>query len=272
MNYPIYAPRRVIAGVLPTMIVFVMLVGCNAARFTGGPAPTLSPATGGSIMWQALDSGIERREISLAPYQNGSAPVLRIDPAAVTFRVHYSPGAPHSLAEWRDALPGAWVIVNANFFDENDRALGLLVSDGQAFGSSFTEFGGMFAVSAAGVRVRSLVAEPYQGEPLLHAAQAFPVLIEAGGVLAPRGDGFDTASRRTWIGQDVHGRILIGVTQFAVSLAELQQWLLSSDLSLHSAFALDGGRSSGLVITVPDHREMFPAFDRLPAVIAVYPN
>lgn len=272
MNDLIHVPRRAIAGALLMIFVFAMLIGCNATRFADGPAPALPPAAGGSDVWQALGGGIERREISLAPYQNGSAPVLRIDPAVATFRVHYSPGAPRSLVEWRDALPGAWVIVNANFFDENDRALGLLVSDGQIFGSSFTGFGGMFAVTAAGVRVRSLVAEPYLGEALLHAAQAFPMLIDAGGVLAPQGDGFDTASRRTWIGQDVQGRIVIGVTQFAVSLADLQQWLVNSDLSLYIALALDGGRSSGLVIAAPDHREVFPAFDRLPAVIAVYSN
>lgn len=272
MNYVTNVPHRAIARVLSIMLVFAMLVGCNVTRFADESAQAPPSAGGGPVVWQALGGGIERREMSLAPYQNGSAPVLRIDPAAATFRVHYSPGVPRSLVEWRDALPNARVIVNANFFDENDRALGLLVSDGQVFGSTFTGFGGMFAVSAAGVRVRSLVAEPYQGEALLHAAQAFPMLIDAGGVLAPQGEGFNTASRRTWIGQDVQGRILFGVTQFAVSLADLQQWLLSSDLSLYVAFALDGGRSSGLVIAAPDHREVFPAFDRLPAVIAVYSN
>lgn len=270
MSESISVSRRIVGIALISVYVLAPLVACNATRLSDVPAAVPHATATDSVVWQALGNGIERQEISLVPYQRGSAPVLRIDPAAVTFRVHYSPGAARSLVEWRDMLPGARVIVNANFFDETDRVLGLLVSDGQVFGRSFAGFGGMFAVSTTGVRVQSLVAEPYQGQMLLHAVQAFPMLINAGGVLAPQGDGFDSASRRTWIGQDGEGRVVIGVIPYAVSLADLQYWLLGSDLSLDNAFALDGGRSSGLVVSTPNYSEAYPAFDRLPAVIAVY--
>ena len=164
----------------------------------------------------------------------------------------------------RPASPEAALIVNGGFFDEADRALGLVISDGQASGQSFSGFGGMLQVDGAGTRVRSLVGEPYAGEPLFQAVQAFPMLIEAGGVPAPQGDGFREVSRRTVVAQDRAGRILfIAVPGSFVSFADLQAWLLASDLDLWAAFALDGGRSTGLYIGGAAD-EMYPALDQLP--------
>ena len=119
-----------------------------------------------------------------------------------------------------------------------------------------------------------LGSEPDLGEPLWHAVQSFPMLIEAGGVLAPRGDGFDVPARRTIIAQDGAGRILLIVTPLSeVSFSAAQDWLLSADLDVRIALALDGGRSTGLAL---DHVEgpddLYPAFDRLPSVIAVFPR
>jgi uncharacterized protein YigE (DUF2233 family) len=251
----------------------LMLFGCTLIRVTD--TVTLPPpATPTAVSdWCFIAPGIERRDIDVR--LNGGraarAVVVRLDPALVTFRVYYSPDDPHTISAWRDGLPQAAVILNAGFFDETRRALGLVVSDGQAFGQSFVGFGGMFQVSAAGVRVRSLVGEPYRGEPLIQAVQAFPMLIEAGGVLAPQGDGFDQRARRTVIAEDGQGRILVIVIPYdMVSLADVQSWLITSDLNLYIALGLDGGKSSGLVINVPGYGETFPNLDEVPSVIAVY--
>jgi uncharacterized protein YigE (DUF2233 family) len=223
--------------------------------------------------WRTVAPGVERRDMHLpiaSQTTQGKAMLVRLDPAVVTFRVHYSPSAPHWLAEWRDLLPQAEVIVNGGFFDETDQALGLLVSDGAFSGQSFVGFGGMFQVTGSGVRVRSLVSEPYQGEPLLQAVQAFPMLIDRPQLPALEGDEFNQRARRAWVGQDSAGRIIIGVTHNWISLVELQRWLLASDLDLQVAFALDGGRSAGLLVNVEGAEEMYAALDQLPAVIAVY--
>ncbi|MBN1564613.1 MAG: phosphodiester glycosidase family protein, partial [Anaerolineae bacterium] len=187
-------------------------------------------------------------------------------------RVHYRPGAPYAIGAWRDQLPAAAIIINGSFFDENDYALGLLVSDGQIYGQSYSGFGGMFQVDAAGLaRVRSLIYEPYQGEALTQAVQAFPMLVEANGSRASQGDGFDDRSRRTVIAQDSLRRIILAVIPYAtMSFNELQEWLLSSDLDVQIAFGLDGGRSTGLVINTPGLSALYPSLDKVPAVIAVY--
>ncbi len=255
------------------LLAWLVLFGCTLTRVTDSVTPPPPDTSTPVNAWQIIAPGIERRDIDvrLSGGRRARAVVLRLDPAVVTFRVHYSPDDPHTITGWRDALPQAAVILNASFFDETHRVLGLLVSEGQVFGQSFVGFGGMFQVSSFGVRVQSLVSEPYQGEALLQAVQAFPVLIEAGGVLAPQGDGFDRRSRRTLIAQDGQGRILAAVIpDDMVSLADLQSWLITSDLNIAIAMGLDGGKSSGLMVSVPGHSETYPNLDKVPSVIAVY--
>ncbi|HMM26834.1 MAG TPA: phosphodiester glycosidase family protein [Aggregatilineaceae bacterium] len=259
--------------------LLLLAPGCTLTRATippPTPTPTSAPTPVSGDGWETVRPGIEQRTARVpgqGPF-GAQAMIVRVDPALATFQVAYRPGDPLSLSEWRAALPGAAVIVNGGFFDEFSRALGLVVSEGQAYGQSFSGFGGMFQVTEAGPRVRSLVSEPYLGEPLWHAVQSFPMLIEAGGVLAPRGDGFDVPARRTIIAQDGAGRILLIVTPLSeVSFSAAQDWLLSADLDVRIALALDGGRSTGLAL---DHVEgpddLYPAFDRLPSVIAVFPR
>ena len=255
------------------VLACLVLFGCTLTRVADSVTPP-PPATSAPVSdWQIIAAGIERRDVDLrlSGGRHARAVVLRLDPALVAFRVHYSPDDPHTITGWRDTLPQAAVILNGSFFDETHRALGLLVSDGQVFGQSFVGFGGMFQVSASGVRVRSLVGEPYYSEALIQAVQAFPMLIEAGGVLAPQGDGFDSRSRRTLIAQDWNGRILVAVIpNDLVSLADVQGWLITSDLDIYVALGLDGGKSSGLTVSVPGYGETYPNLDKVPSVIAVY--
>lgn len=281
MNSPVDRSRLHV--VLRALLFALALLGCTLARGlsdlatsvpTALPAPTRAPTALPGTGWTTVAPGVERRDarVTLDGASPFTAVVVRLDPARVTFRVHYSPGDALRMDEWRDRLGAAVVIVNAGFFDEADAALGLVVSDGQASGQTFVGFGGMFQVDATGARVRSLVGDPYYGEPLIQAAQAFPVLVEAGGVAAPQGDGFDEGSRRTVVAQDGAGRILfIAVPGAFVSLADLQAWLLTGDLDIAIACALDGGRSTGMVIRGAE-TQMYPSLDQLPTVIAAYPS
>lgn len=259
------------------VLSFLTLVGCNLTRATTNTI-AITPETEPVAVtdWQTIAPGIEERTMEMARDGGSIAPVilLRIDPAWVTFQVHYTAGVARSISEWRTYLPDAQAIINGGFFDENDRATGLTISNGQVFGQSYQGFGGMFQVEATGqVRVRSLVSEPYAGETLAQAVQAFPVLVEAGGVRAPQDDGFDEGSRRSFIAQDSAGHILLGVVPYSfVSLAELQLWLLSSGLDIQIAFGLDGTRSACMVINVPGNMATYASFDRIPTVIAVYPR
>lgn len=252
------------------------LVGCNLARATEtiSITPDIPRSTGAG--WQTIAPGLEERwmDIERDDGRLARAILLRIDPAWVTFRVHYTAGGAYSISAWGARLPDALGIVNGSFFDQHDRALGLLVSDGQIYGQSFEGFGGMFQVEASGrVRVRSLVSQPYAEETLIQAVQAFPVLVEAGGIRAPQDGGFDRRARRSFVAQDNAGHIILGVIPYTLlSLAELQTWLLTSDLAVQLAVGLDGGRSTGMVINAPGSVETYASLDKVPTVIAVYPR
>jgi exopolysaccharide biosynthesis protein len=122
--------------------------------------------------------------------------------------------------------------------------------------------------------VRSLIYEPYAGESLEQAVQAFPMLIVNGQAAFSDTQG-DRISRRSVIGQDAQGRILVIVTVSLIGmrLSDLSAYLVSTDLGLTSALNLDGGGSTMLAALVRGATPyQIPSFDPVPAVLAVYPR
>jgi uncharacterized protein YigE (DUF2233 family) len=258
-----------------SVVVLVSLIGC-------APAPADPPALRGALAiaqdaaeWTPIAPGMAHRILRPgAPYPLTSFTALRIDPAQYTFRVHYQPGAPLTLDGWRARLPGAVAFVNASFFDHDNHALGLLVTDGTAHGHTFRGRGGMLEVRGDMVRVRSLITFPYSGEPLDQAVQAFPMLI-AGGDAVYADPRPDRPSRRTVVAQDVEGHIVLLVTPglTGLPLPELTAFLAQSDLRLREALNLDGGGSSMMAVHMPGSLLVgVPSFDAVPAVLAVYPR
>lgn len=259
----------------------LLMCACNLSQAaaptpTATPPPTSTPwataQAADSILyaWRTIAPGLEER--LYVPDGNGLAQMmsLRIDPNHYTFRVHYRSGAPLTLRGWREQLPDATVIINANFFTPEYTILGLVVSDGTVYGQPYLDRGGMFAIQNGSPRVRSNIAEPYIGEPLEHAAQAFPMLVLDG--QSAYQNARDTArSRRTVIGQDSRGHIIIMATPLlGLSLPDLSAYLPTTDLNLVNAFNLDGGGSTMMWIA-PTHYAL-SSLDAVPAVIAVYPR
>ena len=194
--------------------------------------------------------------------------VLRIDPVYYRFDVAYSPEEPKTLVEWSEET-GALITLNGGFFTAEYQATGLTIVNGVPSGWSY-DFGGMVAIQNGTPRVRSLAAEPYQANEVVDAGlQAFPLLVH------PDGRGYEEISadraRRTIIAQDQTGQILLIVTARShFTLSEISQYLLDSDLNLHIALNLDGGTSTGLLLTEP--RIEIPAFVLMPTVLTVYPR
>lgn len=222
--------------------------------------------------WESLAPGLERRALQPdAASISSQIIVVRVDPNRFRFRAHYRPGEPLRTSEWAEMLPDAAVIVNANFFDPENRVLGLLVADGVVYGSSYTDRGGTFVVQDGGARLRSNLREPYQGEALDQAVQAFPMLV-LDGLPAFQSDRQEFPSRRTVVAQDDQGRILLMATPFfGMTLEGLSSYLAGAGLGIQTALNLDGGGSTLLVLGVGVERETAVAsFDAVPAVLAVY--
>lgn len=249
----------------PMIAAAALLGGCGAQPILQTPPV--------SAAWEVLAPGLERRFYRPGgDYALTQFVALRIDPALFTFRVHYRPGEPLNLERWRDLLPNAVAFINANFFDAQDHALGLVVSDGMAYGQAYQGIGGMLQVQNGGVRVRSTILEPYAGEPLEQAAQAFPMLVTNGQASFANPQN-DRISRRMVAGQDAQGRIVLIATTSVIGmkLVDLSSYLASTDLQLVNAVNFDGGGSTMLALDVPGQPPYrILSLDPVPTVLAVY--
>ncbi|MCS7177743.1 MAG: phosphodiester glycosidase family protein [Anaerolineae bacterium] len=223
------------------------------------PTPTPEPPDTG---WRAVEDGVELRQIRVALGEGIAerTTLVRLNPARVHFRVLYTPGEGQRISEWMSTLqaagPSPLLVVNGGYFTSEYLATGLVISNGRVYGTSYSGFGGMFAVLPGGrVEVRWLVARPYTPtEVLVEAVQSFPVLIRPGGILGfPSDADAGQTARRTVVAQDQSGRILFMVAQDGFfSLHALARWLLESDLELDTALNLDGGQSTGLYLHADD--------------------
>jgi hypothetical protein len=267
---------RAISAVFVAFLVQIVLTGCIltsvAVTPLAPPAPTESESTPVIDGWEQIAPGLERRVYVMEGSSAAQIVAVRIDPAHYIFRAHYQPGEPLRVHEWQQILPGAVALINSNFFDPQHRALGLLVTDGVVYGQSYQGRGGTFVVQNGVPRVRSNTLEPYTGEALEQAIQAFPMLI-LNSQQAYTDNTTDRITRRTAIGQDAQGRIVLMATPFTgMTLVSLSAFLAATDMQLINAFNLDGGRSTMMYIAREPQPYLLASVDPVPAVLAVYPR
>ena len=270
--------RTLIIRILWTLPL-ALLAGCTLPETTAPPAnpPPLAPPMTAVFQetqsqWETIIPGLERRDYVPQGQPLSQIIALRIDPLYYTFRVHYRPNDPLSLAQWTETLPGALAIVNGNFFDQEGEVVGLLVADGVVYGTPFQDYGGTFAVSSGIPQIRSNIHIPYVGEPLEQALQGFPVLV-LNGAQAYANNSTNRIARRTVIGQDGQGRIILMATPFVgLTLFDLSAYLARSDMELVNAFNLDGGGSTMMYLAPGERPLALNSFDPVPAVLAVYPR
>lgn len=264
------------ARILSLLTTLLPIGGCNLPTSipTAPPQNTPLPAATApsQATWQQIAAGLEQRI-----YQIGNGQtliVVRVDPNQYTFRAHYRPGESLRVEGWRDSLAGAVAIINANFFDADNRIRGVLVADGVEYGQSYVDFGGQFQVQNGTPRVRSNILEPYvSGEPVEQLVQAFPMLVLEG-TQAFTNTNPDRQTRRTIIAQDINGLILLMVTPtIGPTLLDLAAYLPTTDMQIVNALNLDGGGSTMLYLNTPETGEYFlRSRDPVPAVLAVYPR
>lgn len=238
------------------------------------PTPTLIPITPTPQTdsgWASLRTGLDRRTLNLYTDESSlldSLYILRVDPAYFRFDVGYSPGEPKSIRQWQ-AETDALITLNGGYFTPEYLATGLTIVDGVASGLSYT-YGGMFWTQNGAPTLQPLASQPYNPNQLVEdGLQAFPMLVIDGEASFLR-QSADRA-RRTVIGIDTSGNIILLVTARSYfTLPEFSTYLAQSDLNLIHALNLDGGTSSGILLTDP--LEEVPALALLPTVILVRPK
>lgn len=174
------------------------------------------------------------------------------------------------MEEWHARLPDAHIIINANFFDAQNAITGLLIRDGVAFGWNYTDRGGTFAIRDAIPRITHNIYQPFDMQGAQYAIQGFPMLVYNGeAIYTQSGRG----SRRTAIGQDRQGRILIFITPIlGPSLDDFSEFLARPEFDLVNAFNLDGGRSTMVWVSKTPINQVVQSIEPVPAILAVYPR
>lgn len=225
--------------------------------------------------WSLVAPGLEkrtRRILDQAGRPVETILLLRIESAQYHFEVHYEPGAPRTVQQWATNTESL-ITLNAGYFTPEYQTTGLLITNGVSYGTSYGDFAGMLAVKQESVEVRWLTEQPFDPAELLVAAvQSFPVLIQPGGVPGfPEEDG--VPARRTVVGQDSAGRIVIIICpNGTLTLHQLANYLLQSDLELDIALNLDGGTSTGLVLSLAQESINIPSYIPVPSVITINPR
>jgi hypothetical protein len=183
--------------------------------------------------------------------------VLRFDPGVELVPHHFrSAGlaAPQPIEGWGETL-GAPVIFNAGQFDDRLDHLGWLKADDR------------WLVERRHAQFQALlVSGPRQGAPFTgiidlaqgservvegfrHVVQSMMLVDEQG---KARVRDSELTACRTVVAQDRRGRILVLVSEGAMTLGDLARWLPGAGLDLVRAMNLDGGIESQLLVSTSE--------------------
>ncbi len=172
---------------------------------------------------------------------------------------------PTPVGTWAADFPNAVAVMNGVYFREDFSPAGYLVDDGKMVGSS------SFDEDKSGyIELAPKVAIVHGQEALdKHAnevGQSYPFLIDDGQAAVAADSG--QMARRSFIGLDRQGNVYLGIiADDEVSLFVLAQELAGLKVDWTNVINLDGGPSSGLVVSAGDQGELIDSFVPVPNVI-----
>ncbi len=247
-------------------LLILMLTACN-------PIPNVSPTDTSGPMdlnkWVPVSTGVEvRKEDWKSPANEDTVTIVRMDPKQVKLSIGYEPDKPRTMNQWMQQEK-ATAIINGGYFDKENVATALIITEGHAYGQSYTDRGGLFAVDGVGaVTLRSLVNQPYDpnNDQFTAATESAPMLVLKGKRTTFQADA--AQNRRSIVAVDQQGRLLfIASPGRSFSIDEMADLLKQSDLNIDSALNLDGGSSTALYASGQNQQITIDAFTKLPIVI-----
>lgn len=201
----------------------------------------------GALRFHPLLEGLERRTFDwTSPDGADVVPVhaFRVDPRRFRFRVLRATGDRAATVHALARAGGLALAVNGSYFDPAGRPLGLLIDRGRQLQAVRAVDWGIFAVDAAGGARIVHASDWREGEQADAALQAGPRLVVDGKVLALK----PQIARRTAVGVDAAGRVILMVTERGMLLADLAALLARPEgeggLGCRDAMNLDGGPST----------------------------
>jgi uncharacterized protein YigE (DUF2233 family) len=228
--------------------------------------------------WNIVRKGVEFRKITMERSESGTLEfkLLRFDSGVIVPRVlyadqfHLKGASAKTFAE----KSGAIAAINANYFDEKGRPLAYLKTAEKEVNSTVSKhalYTGIFGIR----EFMPFVAhrDNFQASQASEALQSGPLLLHKGAVEILNGPA--RYARRSVIGLDKEGRILIGVTDAVLgglSFPELQELFTSSNRRLDATdlLNLDGGGSAQLYVKSGKFEEWLSGTSEVPVAIGFF--
>jgi len=196
--------------------------------------------------WISLAPGVELRQCTIATADFEDAPVVAI--RCSPNRVHVigsGRAAPLDAAGWLTRARGI-AAINGGFFDPLSRPLGLLVSGGRRISRFRHVPQGVFSVASNRSAIQHCRdVSPDEITSMSEAIECGPVLVDAGVPARVK----PQRARRSGIGIDRQGRVIVAVADGPVSLPEWAAfWASKQGLACRNALNLDGGPSTQMAV------------------------
>lgn len=237
------------------------------------------------IQWQQIGTGISLTRVRVHPNSLLSPEILLVDINLNDFRVatvrSIDFGSQSSTVKKLSKASKALIGINANFFDEKYRPLGLVMSNGivqQQMHNGGKTLTGVFQISRNGA---SVVSRPnFTYEKVTEAIQAGPRLVNNGVPVVGQRESH-TRSRRAGVCVQSPDSIIFYISSgiIGVSISEVQQVLLQPGIRCLQALNLDGGGSAQLFVSnkipgaIPDLEEItIHGSDNVPIILGIFPR
>ncbi len=250
-------------------------------------APGLAPAAEPEqeISWRSLSPGLEQTNFQLSGGTLLSPWVVAVRANLKHFRVQVIRAADFG---WKRAsvrsmcrASNASACINSNFFDEQGKPLGLVLSRGILHQKTHNGGGTLTGILyVANDRVGIAHRSSFSPEGVVEATQAGPRLISEGApVVGLKSPGSGTNLSIACV--DSEQRVIlirVAFTMFGGSPADIQRTLLRPEIACVEALNFDGGGSSQMYISGanPEHvdalqEEDLPGRDEIPVALALVP-
>jgi exopolysaccharide biosynthesis protein len=275
-------PRKAV-DVLKVALTLLLLSIASLAAIA--PATCSAEGVPDPLVWDKLGGGLEQTNFKINGDSiiSSSIAIVRSDMKShriATIRASEF-GWKHATVQALCKAAGAVACINANFFDEQGKPLGLIISRGiihqraQKGGSLLT---GILFVTPKTIGV--VHRDTFSTEGVVEAVQAGPRLVSKGTTV----EGLKESSRSSNLsGICIDGeqrvsifRVTSGV--FGGSLHQLQAVLVNPSFGCVEALNFDGGGSSSMYISgeIQGHagavkEENFPGTDEVPVAIGLFP-
>ncbi|MFA6429320.1 MAG: phosphodiester glycosidase family protein [Patescibacteria group bacterium] len=221
------------------------------------------------LLWRDVGQGIGRLELTVSTSTAARMVLYRFPQEGFSWRFAHATSS-QRVSAWADQSPRAVLVANGVYFHPDNAPSGMLLSRGKRVGLRQFDLDRTSAMVLAPGKPRIIdtKTESLDIASLTEAAQSYPLLVEQGQARVQEESG--KYARRTFFGTDTIGNVYLGVVpDEPVSLFELSQMLLKTQVDWMRVINLDGGPSTGVVLRTSVFDEAIDSYTGVPNVILV---